>query len=146
MQVMTQNLRAGVGKYLLELPDPLRETLEGISAHGQVLEDLPGSGVLAWKNLTGPVMSPCLGCIAGVLTSENILLLSEQDGFLNSMKKVTSSVTQLSPLVRLLSPVVTPSDSTDLRTGRTSSCTLKCERSTGVFLHKDKTSFLFFNT
>lgn len=54
-----------------------------------------------------------------VVTSENILVLSEQNGFLNTVKKVTSSVTQLSPLVRLLSSVVTPSDSTDLRTGRT---------------------------
>lgn len=90
MQVMAQDLREGVGKYLLELPDPLRETLEGVCAYGQVLEaleDLPGSGGAALKNLPGPVMSPCPGCIAGVLTAENILLLSEQNGFLNSMKK-----------------------------------------------------------
>lgn len=64
-------------------------------------------------------MGSCSGCVAGVMTSENIPLLSEQNGFLNSAKKVTSSVTQLSPLVRLLSSVVTPSVSTDLRTGKT---------------------------
>lgn len=35
-------------------------------------------------------------------------MLNVQNGFLNSMKKITSSVTQLSPVVRFLSSVVTP--------------------------------------
>lgn len=74
-----------------------------------------------WGSCSEPVptvLSPAwMHC--RVFTSENIPLPSEQNGFLNSPKKVTSSVTQLSALVRLLSPVVTPSDSTDLRTGRT---------------------------
>lgn len=32
-------------------------------------------------------MGSCFGCVAGVMTSENIPLLSEQNGFLNSVKK-----------------------------------------------------------
>jgi len=44
---------------------------------------------------------------AGVLTSENILLLNEQNAFLNSVKKITSLMTQLSPPVRFLPSVMT---------------------------------------
>lgn len=98
--------------------------MEGVFAYGQVLEaleNLTGPGVLALRNLSrlcdGLLLWMC--CRGDETPSENIPLLSEQNGFLNSAKKVTSSVTQLSPLVRLLSSVVTPSVSTDLRMGTT---------------------------
>lgn len=109
------HFRAGAGKFLLGLADPLKDTKEGGFTCGGTTEP-----ARLWGSCSGPattVLSPWMHC--RVFTAGNIPLPSEQNGFLNSVKKVTSSVTQLSPLVRLLSSVVTASDSTDLRTGRT---------------------------
>lgn len=63
-----------------------------------------------WLESLNLISRPCHDCVMNVqgLASKNSLLLNEQIGFLNSMKKVTSSVTQLSPVVRFLSSVVTP--------------------------------------
>lgn len=88
--------------------------------------------------------SSCFGCLCRSADFENILLLHEQNRFLNSAKRsnfLGDSTVSSSEVLSL----VTPSDSTDLRTGKTWICSLSCERSAGS-LHMRMWLRSFFST